>query len=528
MLTFLASALLLFGADVSAQDPAHGWMAYAVGKLPSTAERITKIEMTWTVGANAKSSNAFYSPWFGMDPDDNLNLLQPVNPWMGSSWSMYTEYFQWSPEDNSNSRSHSVEAGQTLQGSIIYDESSDSYTIKQTIVETGASSSQVVKCQNGKKFVVPYVVYEKTWQCGVYPPDGKVTFRDISVECDGKDCTKEVQWQAKVEDTNCNMQAHIDSEHNEISITWDTSATSRYDNFTESELVAKNAHGWAQRFAKSRVEVAPKRHYSRGYKRSQSNEVLPVANLTAEDIANAPDSIDWSAKGATTPVKDQGQCGSCWAFSTTEGVESGVFMATGSLPKPLSTQELVACEKQDGGCDGGDIPEAVKYMEKTGVATDAEYPDTSSRNGKTGKCKKNLLQPAVKVTGMQYAIPPCSTGDCSHQNEEALAAALAKYGPLSICINSGDQQSGDWEKYHGGILKGSCKAKASLTDHCVQLVGYDKSASQPYWKIRNSWGKSYGEEGFIRIPYGNGNECCVGCEAVIISATTEGAATLIV
>merc|ERR1712151_1188244 len=70
-------------------------------------------------------------------------------------------------------------------------------------------------------------------------------------------------------------------------------------------------------------------------------------------------------------------------------------------------------------------------------------------------------------------------GNCASQNEEALAAALAKYGPLSICINSGDGQSGDWEKYKGGVLKGSCKAKASLMDHCVQLVGYDKTASQP-------------------------------------------------
>merc|ERR1711964_409675 len=117
---------------------------------------------------------------------------------------------------------------------------------------------------------------------------------------------------------------------------------------------------------------------------------------------------------------------------------------------------------------------------------------------------------------------PCKRGDCSSQNEEALAAALAKYGPFSISINSGDGQSGDWERYRGGILKGSCKAKANLVDHSVQLVGYDKSAG--YWKIRNSWARSFGEQGFIRIPYGNGNECCVGCEAVIISATTESSA----
>jgi len=255
MLGASVTSLLLLGSGVSAKDPATGWMAYAVGELPSTAERITNIEMTWTVGADAKRGSAFYSPWFGMDPDDNLNLLQPVNPWGGSSWSMYTEYFQWSPEHNSNSNQHSVSAGQTLHGAIKYSESDDSYTITQTIVETGVSSSQVVKCQNGKKFTVPYIVYEKTFGCSSYPPDGKVTFRDISVECDGKDCTKDVKWAAKVYDANCNMEAHIESS-TQISITWDTSLTSKYDNFTDSELVALNAKGWGARFAeKSGVVV---------------------------------------------------------------------------------------------------------------------------------------------------------------------------------------------------------------------------------------------------------------------------------
>jgi C1A family cysteine protease len=237
--------------------------------------------------------------------------------------------------------------------------------------------------------------------------------------------------------------------------------------------------------------------------------IKSAAVLTPEEIANAPGAIDWSTN-ATTPIKDQGECGSCWAFSTTEGVESAVFMSTGKLPAPLSTEELVDCEKQDDGCDGGDIPEAVSYLKKNGMATATDYPDTSSKKGKKKRCTWNKRS-AVKVTGMQYAIPPCEKGDCSKQDEEALAAALAKHGPLSICINSGDGQTGDWEKYKGGILKGSCKAKAKLVDHCVQLVGYDKTAAEPYWKIRNSWAKSYGEEGFIRIPYGNGNECCVGC-----------------
>jgi hypothetical protein len=241
----------LLGA--AAQDPAGGWMAYAVGDI-GTSERITKLEMTWTVGAAPARSRAFYSPWFGMDPSDNLNLLQPVNPWLGDSWAMYTEYFQWRPIHNSNSKQQDVKPGQTLRGSIMYDEASDSYKVVQTIVETGVSSSQVVPCQRGKKFTVPYVVYEKVWHCSAYPPDGKVVFRDLVVECDGKPC--EVDWQAKVKDANCGMAAHIDKAKNEISITWDTSLTSKYDNSTAAELTALNAqHGWAARLVAERGEL---------------------------------------------------------------------------------------------------------------------------------------------------------------------------------------------------------------------------------------------------------------------------------
>jgi len=259
-------------------------------------------------------------------------------------------------------------------------------------------------------------------------------------------------------------------------------------------------------------------NYSKGFKRSEANEIYDVAALSDDEIANAPSSIDWAQKGATTSVNNQGQCGSCWAFSTTEGVESAVFMSQGKLPAHLSVQELVACNKpQDGGCAGGDIPGGVTYLKKHGMATNANYPDTSSKSGKNGKCKK--YKSSVKVTGMKYAIPPCNKGDCSKQNEEALAAAVAKYGPVSVCINSGDMQTGDWMKYKGGILSGSCKGEAKLIDHCVQLVGYDKTGAKPYWKVRNSWGTTWGESGFIRIPYGNKNECCIGCEAVIISAT---------
>ena len=125
----LSTALLMTLAV--AQDPAEGWMAYAISSLPSSVERITRLEMTWTVGQAPTWSWAFFPPWFGMDPADNLNLTQPVNHWSGRAWSMYTEYYQWSPEHNSNSRSYTVQAGQTLHGALVYSAADDSYTLSQ-------------------------------------------------------------------------------------------------------------------------------------------------------------------------------------------------------------------------------------------------------------------------------------------------------------------------------------------------------------------------------------------------------------
>lgn len=241
------AALSLLAVCVTAQDPAEGWMAYAVGQVPTGTQRITRMEMTWKVGANPPQGSAFFSPWFGADPADNLNLIQPVNPWVGSNWLMYTEYYQWSDGYNSNSINYNVNAGQTLHGKMVYLPSQDAYNISQTIVETGESSQQIVPCQNGKKFVIPYVVYEKVWDCGSYPPDQVVTFTNIVLECDGKDCVKNTKWTTSVVDSNCEMTAHVDKYPSSISITWNVNGVSKYANHTEAELREKNLRGqtWA-------------------------------------------------------------------------------------------------------------------------------------------------------------------------------------------------------------------------------------------------------------------------------------------
>lgn len=261
------------------------------------------------------------------------------------------------------------------------------------------------------------------------------------------------------------------------------------------------------------VATAEKK-FARGYVRQVRNAPVEVAEITDEMRAAAPDSLDWSAKGATTKVKDQGDCGSCWAYSATEGIESGLFMASGTL-EDLSEQQIISCDKSDLGCNGGDLPTAFDYVKKAGgIDTMKDYPDTSADSGNTGRCKS--FQKKVKVTGWKYAIPSCDSGACKNQKESDMMAALNTYGPLSVCVNAES-----WDNYSGGIYKKKCSGKASALDHCVQLVGYNKA--QNYWKVRNSWASDWGEDGFIRLPMGE-NACGIADEATYVTAQVEDSA----
>merc|ERR1712070_1118886 len=197
-------------------------------------------------------------------------------------------------------------------------------------------------------------------------------------------------------------------------------------------------------------------------------------------------------------------------MGATEGIESGVFMTDGKAPPALSPQQIVSCDKTDLGCNGGDLPSAFDYVESAGgLDTEEDYPYTS-KTGRSGSCKSST--PVVTVTDYKYAVAPCQGGTCSSQDEDGLKAALATHGPLSICVNAGR-----WYKYKGGVFSEPCWGNYNKLDHCVQLVGYDTTASTPYWKVRNSWGTSWGEGGFIRLPMGV-NSCGVADEATFVKA----------
>jgi len=231
-------------------------------------------------------------------------------------------------------------------------------------------------------------------------------------------------------------------------------------------------------------------------------KTIKTATITDAMRARAPAALDWTSLGATSPVKDQGDCGSCWAYSVTEGVESGLFMTSGKIVE-LSPQQIVDCDQggSDYGCDGGDVDTGTEWVESAGgLALVKDYPETSPDSGREGQCSS--VQNVVKVTKYNWAIPSCTSNSCDGQKESDMMAGLNEFGPLSICL------AADWSGYKKGVFTGTCSHKYSAADHCVQLVGYDSTGSKPYWKVRNSWGSSWGEGGHIRLPMGV-NSCGV-------------------
>jgi len=211
----------------------------------------------------------------------------------------------------------------------------------------------------------------------------------------------------------------------------------------------------------------------------------------------APDQYSWLTSGRVTPVKDQAQCGSCWAFSATENIES-VWMIAKNLNqqtmKPLAPQQIVDCDKSDGGCNGGDTITAFEYVIKAkGQDTEASYPYKAVNQA----CSFKAADVESTISSYKYAT--------TSKNEDEMKTATATVAPLSICVDAAQ-----WQFYTSGVMTSS-QCGTDL-DHCVQIVGYDTSAAAPYWNVRNSWGSNWGEKGFIRLEYGH-NTCGLAIEA---------------
>ena len=213
-------------------------------------------------------------------------------------------------------------------------------------------------------------------------------------------------------------------------------------------------------------------------------------NIKTDIKSAASTFIDWTGV-YTTPVKDQGYCGSCWAFSATEQLESDAMRVFG-VEYILSPEQTTQCTRGAFGCGGGWTETAYAYIKGVpGLVQDVDYPYTSYM-GRTGTCDVDITKAVMGLTGFTNI-----GGITATEVETNMANYMLSTGPLSVCLDASS-----WNSYVGGIMT----VCGQNVDHCVQAVGVDTSATNGYWKVRNSWGTSWGEKGFIRLAYGQ-NTC---------------------
>ena len=227
-------------------------------------------------------------------------------------------------------------------------------------------------------------------------------------------------------------------------------------------------------------------------------------NLRFEEtsVFSIPESVNWISKGGVTGVKDQGQCGSCWSFSTTGSLEGAYFVKNGKLPS-FSEQQLVDCDTRknggkDMGCNGGLMDNAFSWIKKNGgLCTEEDYPYTSGITKTAGTCQTSCV--VVDDSVVQSFV------DVSKSSDQKMMEALSQQ-PVSVAIEA-DQK--DFQLYSSGVFTGTC---GTNLDHGVLVVGYGNESGEDYYMVKNSWGTTWGRNGYIYFgkgsQYNNGDGQC--------------------
>lgn len=269
------------------------------------------------------------------------------------------------------------------------------------------------------------------------------------------------------------------------------------EEFKEHFLLSEHYTGFIDNVNKIRKEVKEIRCVVDCIHEDENNmeKITCVKGCFEEkDLLGVPESVNWVEKGAVTPVKNQGQCGSCWSFSTTGALEGAYFIKNGKLLS-FSEQELVDCDNfknggKDHGCNGGLMDNAFKWIEKNdGLCLEEDYQYVSGETKTAGTCDKSCSPVEGSVIIDYYDVPPSSDSDMMY--------ALSKQ-PVSVAIQA-DQK--DFQLYKSGVFTGECGTKL---DHGVLLVGYGSEENGDYYLLKNSWGETWGDGGYIKL--GRGSE----------------------
>ncbi|KPA82923.1 cysteine peptidase A (CPA) (CPA) [Leptomonas pyrrhocoris] len=285
----------------------------------------------------------------------------------------------------------------------------------------------------------------------------------------------------------------------------------RFNNFKANlrSTVFLNAHNPHAHFDVSGkfADMTPEEFAQQYLNADYYDRQLPAHRARAKVFEGARGSSsqsDWREKGAVTPVKNQGQCGSCWAFSAIGNIE-GQWAAAGHPLTALSEQMLVSCDNVDEACNGGIMDQAWDWIianNSGNVMTEESYPYASGSG----------MVPSCSSTGKVGAT--ISSHVAIAQDEAAIAAWLEQHGPISIAVDAST-----WQFYFGGVVS-NCFSQQ--LNHGVLLVGHNDSADPPYWIVKNSWGTSWGEKGYIRLEKGS-NQCMM--KEYAMSAQVSGPTT---
>lgn len=307
---------------------------------------------------------------------------------------------------------------------------------------------------------------------------------------------------------NCNTE---DIEWNQYKLKYNKNDESRFKNFNESRNFIRQYQNSDSSFSMTLNDLSDlsSSEYAqlRGFKMPNIKNNLNINLKEQFNSVNIPDKIDWRDHGFVSPVENQGQCGSCWAFSAIGALEGQYFKKTNRLIT-FSEQNLLDCA-QSYGCNGGYMNSAFEYIRlNKGLNTDNIY---SYLGYKQWYCRYNSQYSNALLwnsTNTKYLITTYS--NVKSQDENALKLAVATIGPISVAI---DASKRSFQLYSSGIYY-EPQCSSTYLDHAVLVVGYGTDVKYgDYWIVKNSWGETWGDSGYIKMARNRNNNCGIATMA---------------